>query len=114
MRGIIWSVTAAEGNEMLERMIENYQRYGVELRNKKISAISGSSAEFGNGDYWRVCKASDMSRGQRCNIAYVQRNIPYDVYRMIISPCMFDFPYSAIRLWGEGNLHIDDTPALPF
>lgn len=114
MKGAIWSMTAAEGNEMLEKVIENYTRYGIELRHKKISAISGSTAEFGNGDSWRVCKASDCSRGVRCNVAYIQRSIPYDVYRTIISPAMFDFPFAAIRLWGEGNLHISDEVPLPF
>ena len=89
-------------------------RYGIELHHKKISAISGSTAEFGNGDFWRVCRASDCSRGVRCNVAYIQRSIPYDVYRTIISPVMFDFPFAAIRLWGEGNLHISDEVPLPF
>lgn len=114
MKGAIWSMSAAEGNEMLEKVIENYTRYGITIRNKKISAISGSTVEFNNGDYWRVCRASDCSRGVRCNVAYVQRSIPLKVYREIICPTMFDFPFAAVRLWGEGNLHIGDEPLLPF
>lgn len=116
MKGIIWCTTMAEGNEMLERIIKNYTQYGrYTIRHKQISTISGSSrAEFSNGDYWQVCRASDNSRGARCNVAYIQRNISYDVYCTIISPCMFNFPFSAIHLWGEGDLHISDEPSLPF
>ena len=71
MKGAIWSMTVAEGNEMLEKVIENYTKCGIELCNKKISSVNGSTVEFDNGDSWRVCRANDCSRGVRCNVAYV-------------------------------------------
>ena len=108
MKCVVWSVNIKEGNSKLEQIIENYTKYGITIRDKKNSSTGGSSVEFSNGDYWRVCGARDNFRGTRCNIAYIQRNIPYDIYRTIISPCILDFPFSAIQLWGEGNLYITD------
>ena len=116
MKCVIWSIDIKEGNLKLEEIIKNYEKCGITVCNKKNHSIVGSLVEFSNGDHWRVCSASDHFRGVRCNVAYIQRSIPYDIYRTVINPCMFDFPFSAIHLWGDGNLHIADEEKikLPF
>ena len=95
-------------------MINRYEQMKIKVVKNYCSKYNNSYAEFENGDTWKVVKANDSARGQRCNIAYIERSIDYDTYRCIIAPKMFDSPYTAIHLWGEGDLHISDTPALPF
>lgn len=114
MRGIIWYRDHAQaGINMLKQVILDYARADIE---PSYSHFSSNCAwvTFKNGDEWRVAGARDSSRGMACNIAYVERSIDYDTYQTIIFPTMKCKPYTAIRLWGEGNLHLDDSQPLPF
>ena len=114
MKGIIYYESNFEkANEELKKMIDKYNRMQIPVV-RCYYKKNGSYAEFENGDTWQVVKANDSARGNRCNIAYIERSINYDTYRCIIAPKMFDFPFSAFRLWGEGDLHISDEPPLPF
>lgn len=112
MRGIIFCTDIERGNNQLLSLAERYKLMQISCQVKMMK--SGYTLECGNGDYWKVHNANIRALGARCNIAYVERNIDYDTYRCCIAPCMTDFPYAAVRLWGEGNLHIDDAPMLPF
>lgn len=114
MKGIIYYNSSWEnGNKQLQQIVTNYERMKIPVV-KCHYLRSGSWAEFENGDTWKVLCANDFARGYRCNIAYIERSINYDIYRCIIAPTMMDFPFSAFRLWGEGNLHLDFDPPLPF
>lgn len=114
MKGIIYYESSFEkANEELKKIVDRYNQMQIPVVKCHYKRI-GSYAEFENGDIWKVVKANDSARGFRCNIAYIERCINYDIYRCIIAPKMFDFPYSAMRLWGEGDLHISDEPPLPF
>ena len=114
MKGIIYYESSFENaNEELKRIVDNYNKSGIPVTKCHYKKI-GSYAEFENGDTWKVLRANESARGARCNIAYIERSINYDAYRCRIAPSMFDFPYAALRLWGEGDLHIDDNPPLPF
>ena len=114
MKGIIYYESSFEkANEELKKMVDRYNQKRIPVT-KCHYMKNGSYAEFENGDVWKVVKANDGARGFRCNVAYIERCINYDVYRCIIAPKMFDFPFSALHLWGEGNLHLDFDPPLPF
>ena len=112
MRGIIFCTNIEQGNTQLLNLMEKYKLMNTPVQLKIMK--QGYTLECGNGDYWKVHNANIKALGARCNIAYVERNIDYDTYRCSIVPCLTDFPYSAVHLWGEGDLHIDDTPDLPF
>ena len=114
MKGIIWyNDDYSKGLEQLKTIIDNYERMKIPVTKNHFSKY-GAYAVFENGDIWKVAGANDSSRGNRCNISYIERNIDYDVYRTIIAPGMICFPFSAVRFWGEGNLHISDVLPLPF
>ena len=114
IKGIIYYESSFEtANEELKKMIDRYNQKRIPVTKCHYKKI-GSYAEFENGDTWQVVRANDSTRGYRCNIAYIERSIDYDIYRCIIAPKMIDFPFSAFRLWGEGNLHLDFDPPLPF
>lgn len=114
MKGIIWYKDDwVKGFEQLEKIIEKYQQINISTKRFARSRFD-SFAEFQNGDIWRVKCAGEQSRGQRCNVSYIERSIDYNIYECIISHCTTAYPYNAIRLWGEGDLHLTDAQPLPF
>ena len=117
MRGIIYyNENRKQAIEILEAMIKRYETMEIPVKRCSISELGSmtSFAEFSNGDTWSVRRAGDNARGHRCNVAYVDRSIPYEIYRSIVLPAMIEYPFCAERLWGEGDLHLDYTPDLPF
>ena len=114
MKGIIWyKDDYSKGIEQLKIIIDNYGRMKIPITKNHFSKYD-TYAVFENGDIWKVVGARECGRANRCNVAYVERNIDYNIYRTIICPCMICFPFSAVRFWGEGNLHISDELLLPF
>lgn len=108
MRGIIFCKNIKDGNEQLLDIAKNYTIMRIEYELKQFKA--GYILACENGDYWKVVPASTSARGCRCNIAYIQRNIDIDTYYETIAPCLTSLPYTAIRLFGEGNLRISEQP----
>lgn len=118
MKGIIYyNENRGQAIEIFERMIERYKMMEIPVEYSSIGKSYYSiapNARFGNGDTWTVCRACDSARGYKCNVAYIERSIPHDMYCSIIMPAMIEYPFCAIHLWGEGDLHLDYTPNLPF
>ena len=114
MKGIIfYESDFIKANEELKKIVDKYNFMHIPVEHCHYKKI-GSYARFENGDTWQVVKANEGARGCRCNIAYIERSIDYNIYYRRIAPCMIDFPFAAIRLWGEGNLHLNFDPPLPF
>lgn len=114
MRGIIYyNSNFINANEQLKAIIDKYNQVQIPVIKCHYKKI-GSYAEFENGDIWRVVRANENARGHKWNIAYIERNIDYDIYQCIISPSTAHFPFSAIHLWGEGDLHLTNEPPAPF
>ena len=114
MTGIIYYNSNYEnGIAQLKQIEENYKMANI---SSTYSYYTRSRAEitFENGDNWKVIRAGDNARGYRWNIAYIERSVDLNTYRGIISCSALSFPFSATRLWGEGNLHIFDEVPLPF
>ena len=100
------------GNAKLKQIVTNYEMARIPAVKVHYDRYR-SWAQFENGDIWRVLGANDGSRGYRCNVAYVERSISFDTYRVIICPAMMNHPYSAIHLWGEGNIYIMEDFSMP-
>lgn len=112
MRGIIFCKNIEDGNKQLLDIAKNYKFIKIDIQLKKLE--KGYSLMCDNGDYWTVASSSSTARGLRCNIAYIQRSIDIDTYYEVIAPCLTSLPYTAIRLFGEGNLRISEQPMPPF
>ena len=114
MKGIIYYESSCEkANEELKKIVDRYNQMHIPVTKCHYKRI-GSYVCFWNGDIWQVVRANEHARGYRYNIAYIERSIDYNTYRRIIAPKMIDFPYSGYKLWGEGNLHLNIDPPLPF
>lgn len=103
----------ATGNAKLQEIVAAYERMGI-LTTRCHYTINGSYVEFDNGDHWSVRRASDNARGYRWNVAYIERCIDYNSFRTVVMPAGTLSPFTAIHLFGEGDLHIDYRPDLPF
>lgn len=112
MRGIIFAKDLDKGNAQLLNMAQRYKMLQIDTQVKKMK--HGFILECANGDYWNVREVNGHARGSSCNVAYVERSIDLETYHCKIAPLLTDFPYSAVRLWGKGSLHIDDCIVLPF
>lgn len=108
MTGIIFCKNIEDGNKQLLDIAKGYiiMKIKAELHQRK----QGFALFCENGDSWKVISVPFSARGHRCNIAYIQRNIDIDTYYEIIAPCLTSLPYTAIRLFGEGNLRISEQP----
>lgn len=114
IKGIIYySSDYAVGNAKLQQIVAGYERFGIPTTKCHYSK-NGSRAEFENGDCWSVRYANDGARGSRWNVAYIERCIDYPIFRQVIMPAGCMSPFTAIHLFGEGDLHVDDKPSLPF
>ena len=113
MRGIVWGSTIASAKSKLDDIADEYIKFGYRVEDQSNSKFN-TYVTFSNGDMWRAVRACESMRGIRCNVSYIERNIDYDIYCTIIQHCTSRPPFTAIRFYGEGNLHITDKTELPF
>ena len=96
MKGIVWGKTLDRANEKLAEIVEKYlkMRYKIiEQRNTNHH----TSILFDNGDYWQAIQAVDNSRGQRCNVSYIDHRLEkYIDIISIIEHCTTAMPYNGI------------------
>lgn len=113
MRGIIWYwENKGDAQELLEDMIEKYERMGVKLspsRSAYRQTKDTLTVEFENGDRWDVFRATESRRGHKCNISYISRLIPEEVVHVLIIPCTMSYPYHAINYWYEKPVAAPNT-----
>lgn len=109
MRGIIWyQENKEDAQELLEDMIEKYERMGVS-RSAYRQMKDTLTVEFENGDKWDVFRATESRRGHKCNISYISRLIPEEVVHVLIIPCTMSYPYHAINYWYEKPVAAPNT-----
>lgn len=114
MTGTIWCKEYTKGNNMLKKVVADYGQMRITPNYYNNSIKIGNFVEFENGDNWKVVKATDSNRGVRSNIAYIDRSIDMETVKCIIHPTLTSMPFSAYRLYGEGDLHLTDEIPLPF
>jgi len=98
MRGIIFYKNQENGRYQLQRIIKDYEDLNIETVKIKTSN-NYDEVEFENGDFWKAVPFSFDSRGQRCNIAYVEWNITKEEIYTVIEPMLTLKPYNAIHIF---------------
>ena len=74
MRGIVWAYNTDDAIAKLLEIEEDYNRLGIKPTNRVIGK-SQTYIVFGNGDMWRVVRASDSGRGYATNVSYIDIRI---------------------------------------
>lgn len=108
MTGLIWVASQQhynDGIEKLQKIISDYEKLNIQLiQPLKISKYL-TTAKFSNGDIWQVMIASsaDTIRGRRCNITYIDYDIPDTIINEVILPTIILPPYQGINYFHIGD-----------
>ena len=94
MKGIIWGKTTKSANQQFEIILQNYERMGIECI-KCINSIIRREAIFENGDFWLAISGNEISRGHKCDVSYIDREIESRVVCEVIEPCTCGNLFSA-------------------
>jgi hypothetical protein len=105
IRGAVWGKTVASGNEQLAKLVSDYERIGIYPYEKSYRRSPlGDSVQFDNGDFWRVLRATESSRGHCVNISYIEHGIDERIIRDVILPVTKSYPFQASQYYfGESE-----------
>ena len=95
MKGIVWGKTFTSAIDKLDQIVAQYEQlhiYPIRI----IKSKNEYSIVYENGDYWRACLVNTSSRGYKCNISYIDNNIPNEIIKTIILPSTTCLPYQGI------------------
>ena len=98
MRGIVWAYNTDDAIAQLLEIEEDYDRLGIKPTNRVIGK-SQTYIVFGNGDMWRVVRASDSGRGYATNVSYIDRRISQETINTIIKPATKSWPFQAFKFY---------------
>lgn len=103
MIGIVWTerIDSIDGKTQFLQIRQGYIDEGIyptkEVKSKDICYI-----RFVNNDIWYLIRASEnASRGRRCNVAYIHRNISRNIIESVILPSLLPKPYRGVTYYGE-------------
>ena len=96
MRGIVWGKTIERSQDKLEKIIGDYIAMGYKVLEVRTTKHH-TAILFDNGDYWQAIQATDNSRGQRCNVSYIDHELEkYISIISIIKHCTTAMPFHGI------------------
>ena len=98
MRGIVWAYNTDDAIAKLLEIEEDYDRLGIKPANRVIGK-SQTYIVFGNGDMWRVVRASDSGRGYATNVSYIDIRISQETINTIIKPATKSWPFQAFKFY---------------
>lgn len=99
MMGIVWGSTFKSALDKIKEIEKSYERYRASNLIFKRKGKYFYELTYDNGDRWLACKAVEGLRGRKCNISYIDTNIPKDYVETIIMPSTIAGPYHAINYY---------------
>lgn len=100
MKGIIYCQNFKDGIRQFDEIAEHYRLMGIVLTSvRQSNERQKRFAYFSNGDVWYVTIVNTHERGNICNIAYIDVNIPEDIVTQFIMPAIKAWPYNAYRYY---------------
>lgn len=98
MKGIVWGNRWISAVNKLDQIALKYEYLHISpiqiIKTKNEYIIT-----YENGDNWRAIRGNTNSRGYKCNISYIDREIADDIVDTIIKPCTTDFPYHGFEYY---------------
>ena len=98
MKGIVWGNRWISAVNKLDQIALKYEYLHISpiqiIKTKNEYTIA-----YENGDNWRAIRGNTNSRGYKCNISYIDREIADDIIDTIIKPCTTDFPYHGFEYY---------------
>ena len=97
MIGIVFGTTLDVAHDKLNLMSKEYESFWKINIEKVISYHNEYTIIFSNGDIWHCVEANGFSsRGRRCNIALIDKNISKEEISSIILTCIIKYPYGTV------------------
>lgn len=100
MIGIIYYKSREEGQKQFFKIINKYEEY-YSIKPKSPFGIKVSKSQcavyFENGDIWKTVQCGNGARGNRWNIAYIERTISQKERQLYI------YPYGLEYIWCATN-----------
>jgi hypothetical protein len=93
MLGFIWCKEIESGKKQLKEIINDYKHCLIDCH-RVWQTKNEAFAVFDNGDCWKVRTVNVTSRGQKCNISYIQRGIPTEFIDTVIKPMTVELPFN--------------------
>ena len=98
MKGIVWGNRWISAVNKLDQIALKYEYLHISpiqiVKTKNEYIIT-----YENGDNWRAIRGNTNSRGYKCNISYIDREITDDIVDTIIKPCTTCFPYHGFEYY---------------
>lgn len=98
MKGIVWGNRWISAVNKLDQIALKYEYLHISpiqiIKTKNEYIIT-----YENGNNWRAIRGNTNSRGYKCNISYIDREIADDIVDTIIKPCTTDFPYHGFEYY---------------
>lgn len=98
MKGIVWGNRWISAVNQLDKIAIKYEYLHI----KPVQIIKTKTEytiTYENGDNWRAIRGNTNSRGYKCNISYIDREIADDIVDTIIKPCTTCFPYHGVEYY---------------
>lgn len=99
MIGIVWGSTFEHALDKIKEIEKSYERYRTSNLISKRESKYSYELIYENGDKWLACSATESQRGRKCNVSYIDINIPVDFIETIIIPSTVAGPYQAINYY---------------
>ena len=64
---------------------------------KKTKGMTTYEFVASNGDFWRVARCNENSRGHKANIAYIDHDIDLGFIDRVIKPTLISLPFQGIK-----------------
>lgn len=98
MKAIVWYDKYLEtAKEFIKMQVERYRLFGIE--GQVVDSKNFLRFYADNGDFWQTAPSYESSRGMKCNISYVEKDISEDFINRVIKPCTTAYPYNAITYY---------------
>ena len=95
MKGIVWGNRWISAVNQLNKIATKYEYLHINPV-QIIKTKTEYTITYENGDNWRAIRGNTNSRGYKCNISYIDMNIPNEIIETIILPSTTSPPYQGI------------------
>lgn len=98
MKGIVWGNRWISAVNKLDQIALKYEYLHINPV-QIVKTKTEYTITYENGDNWRAVRGNTNSRGYKCNISYIDREIADDIVDTIIKPCTTCFPYHGFEYY---------------
>lgn len=99
LKGIVWYKNIDNGLEMYKKIMQRYEFINIEIEAVGKNCEDGAWFVAGNGDTWRLCKAEEYRRLERCNVSYIEKCIEAGYVNEVIKHVTTGAPYNALNYY---------------